>query len=72
MRYVTATLGALLIFAGVFIICGIFLTPYISESFSSIHIVGFGTSFETNNIAGVVLGFAAAASSFIATLRIKK
>jgi hypothetical protein len=69
MRYFTATLGALFIFVAVFFICGLFLTPYLPEFFrSNIQIGGFGT----NNIAGVILGFAAAASSFFASLRFKR
>jgi len=69
MRYLTAIIGALLIFAGVFFICGIFITPHLPGFFQSyIHIGSFGT----NNLVGVILGLIAAASSFFATLRIKK
>jgi len=69
MRYVTATIGALFIFIAVFFICGIFLTPHLPEFFRSNIQIG---SFGTNNLAGVVLGLAAAASSFFASLRIKR
>jgi drug/metabolite transporter (DMT)-like permease len=69
IRYLTATIGALLIFAGVFLICGIFITPRLPDIFQSyVHIGDFGT----NNLVGVVLGLIAAASSFFATLRMKK
>jgi hypothetical protein len=68
MRYFTATLGALFIFVAVFFICGLFLTPYLPEFFRSNIQIG---SFGTNNIAGVILGVAAAASSFFASLRVR-
>jgi hypothetical protein len=69
MRYLTAIIGALLIFVGVFFICGIFLTPHLPGFFQSyVHIGSFGT----NNLVGVVLGLIAAASSFFATLKMKK
>jgi drug/metabolite transporter (DMT)-like permease len=69
IRYLTAIIGALLIFAGVFFICGVFLNPHLPDLFQSyIHIGTFGT----NNLAGIILGLLAAASSFFATLRRKK
>jgi hypothetical protein len=69
IRYITATVGALLIFAGVFFICGVFLNPHLPEFFQSyVHIGSFGT----NNLVGVTLGLIAAASSFFATLKMKK
>jgi len=68
IRYITATIGALLIFVAVFFLCGIFVTPHLPDFFQYIHIGNFGT----NNLAGVILGGVAAASSFFATLRIKK
>ena len=69
IRYITATIGALLIFVGVFFICGIFVTPHLPDFFQSYVNIG---SFGTNNIVGVILGLIAAVSSFFATLRIKK
>jgi hypothetical protein len=69
MRYFTAMLGALFIFIAVFFICGLFLTPFPPEFFRSNIQVG---NFGTNNIAGVILGLAAAASSFFASLRVKR
>ena len=69
IRYLTAIIGALLIFAGVFFICGIFITPHLPEIFQS-YIPS--ENFGTNNIVGVVLGLIAGASSFFATIRMKK
>lgn len=69
IRYITATIGALLIFVGVFVVCGVFINPHLPDFFQSyVHIGSFGT----NNLAGVILGLLAAASSFFATLRMKK
>jgi hypothetical protein len=69
IRYITATIGALLIFVGVFFLCGVFLTPHLPDFFQSyVHIGTFGT----NNLVGVLLGLFAGASSFFATLRRKK
>jgi hypothetical protein len=68
-RYLTAIVGALFIFVAVFFLCGIFMNPHLPDFFQSyIHIGAFGT----NNLAGVILGSLAAASSFFATLRRKK
>jgi hypothetical protein len=45
------------------------VTPHLPDFFQSyVHIGGFGT----NNLVGVILGLAAAASSFFATLKMKK
>jgi hypothetical protein len=67
-RYVTAVVGAILIFGGVFLICGIFVTPNLPGYFQSyVHVAAIGT----NNPLGVLLGLAAAVSSFLATLKTK-
>ena len=69
IRYLTATVGALLIFVAVFFLCGIFVTPHLPDFFQSyVHIGSFGT----NNLVGVILGLAAGASSFFATLKMRK
>jgi fumarate reductase subunit C len=69
MRYLTATIGALFMLVAVFLLCGIFVAPHLPDFFQSyVHIGSFGT----NNPVGVILGLVAAASSFFATLRMKK
>jgi hypothetical protein len=68
IRYLTATIGALLIFIAVFFLCGVFVTPHLPEFFQSyIHIGSFGT----NNLVGVIIGLTAGASSFFSTLKMK-
>lgn len=68
-RYITAVVGALLIFGGVFFICGLFVTPNLPEFFQSyVHIGAIGT----NNPLGVLFGLVTAVSSFLATLRMKR
>jgi len=69
LKYVVAVIGAALVFVGVFLIWGAFINPLLPSIFQSyMHIGGFGT----NNFVGVILGIAAAASSFFATLKMKK
>jgi predicted permease len=69
MKYVVAIIGAALVFVGVFFLWGAFINPMLPSIFQSyIHIGAFGT----NNLLGVILGLAAAASSFFATLKMKK
>jgi hypothetical protein len=59
----------MVIFAGTFILCGFFITPYLPAIFHSyVELGGFGT----NNPAGAVLGAIAATSSFNATLKRKR
>jgi hypothetical protein len=68
-RYLTATIGAIFMLVAVFILTGIFIRPFLPAFFQSyIHAGGFGT----NNIAGVILAPIAAASSFLASVRMKK
>jgi hypothetical protein len=64
MRYITALVGALLIFAGVFILTAI-LVAFLPPIFSATVTIG---AFYTNNIIGVLLGSVAATASFRATL----
>lgn len=68
VRYISAVVGGLLIFGGVFLICGIFITPNLPEFLRCyVHVGPVGT----NNLLGLALGLAAASSSFRATLRTK-
>ncbi|MGA2800995.1 MAG: hypothetical protein ABSE97_01270 [Verrucomicrobiota bacterium] len=69
LRYLTAIIGALLIFVAVFVLCGIFINPHLPDFFQSYIRIG---KFGTNNPVGVALGLIAAASSFLATLKMKK
>lgn len=69
IRSLTAVVGALVVFIGVFFLCGMLITPFLPEIFRIyIHIGNVGT----NNPVGVILGLIAAASSFFATLRSKR
>jgi L-asparagine transporter-like permease len=65
MRYVTASIGALFIFAAVFILSA-FMMPLLPSFLRQTVQVG---GFYTNNIVGLVLSLLAAAASYRATLR---
>ena len=65
MRYITATIGEIFIFVGVFIL-STFVVAMLPPIFSTPIHLGV---FYTNNIFGVILGLLAAAGSFRATLR---
>jgi hypothetical protein len=65
MRYITAIVGALFIFAATFIITA-FLVPFYPAFLRQTINLGF---MYTNNIVGLVLASLAATASFRATLR---
>jgi len=69
IRSLTAIVAAVFMFVAVFFLCSIFLSPHLPE-FLQIN-VQLG-HLSTNNIVGLILGSLAAASSFFATLRMKK
>jgi len=69
LTFTVAVIGAVLVFLGVFFVWGAFINPLLPALFqANIHIGQFGT----NNWLGVILGLIAAASSYRATLRLKK
>jgi hypothetical protein len=65
MRYVTAILGAILIFAGIFLLSAIALVFLPAVFRTEVHVGGF----YTNNLIGVVLGSLGGSASFRATIR---
>lgn len=69
IRILTASIGALFMLVAVFVLCAILITPFLPAFLQAyIHVGNVGT----NNIAGIIFGPVAAASSFVATLRRKK
>jgi hypothetical protein len=65
MKHITALVGAVFVFVGVFILTAI-LIAFLPPIFRVMVNVG---PFYTNNVIGVVLGALAAAGSFRATMR---
>ncbi len=65
MRYLTATIGALFVFAGAFILTSIVVVGWVPVLIIPVTFAGF----TTNNPVGLALSVLAAISSFAATLR---
>jgi hypothetical protein len=69
LKYIVASLGAVFIFASVFLLWGIIVNPLLPPVFNAyVHVGEFGT----NNWLGAILGLIAASLSFRATLRKQK
>ena len=68
LRHTVGIVGGLFMFAAVFLLSGIFLLPLLPHALRpSVSIAGI----TTNNLVGLALGAAAAASSYRATVKIK-
>jgi hypothetical protein len=68
MRYLIATIGAVLIYAAVFLI-SLILFPYLPEFLRQYVVIWPWPRIATNNIVGILIASLAAASSFRGTLR---
>jgi len=63
-RYIVGLVGALIVFVGIFVVVGLFVS-LLPNFLRPVIYIG---DFSTNNIIGVILGVAGAASSFMASV----
>jgi hypothetical protein len=68
MRYLTAILGALFMFAATFVLSAL-VVPFLPDVFRTEVTIGM---FHTNNPLGLLLGSLAATASFHSTLRLAR